>query len=236
MEGHSLPHIDEDEDVIDGFFSSLSNDQVQVACPELVFGTLYDRIGYGTIQNRMFRNIVICRLFNPGSKLKTMDYMERYLHVTYSVDRIYRFLDSLCYRKEEEAMVKFYFITRITKFSQLSIFSTINNLTNVTFDLRFATICGITDEELSTIFTLNIEELAKEYECTPDVMFQKLKMRYDEYHFSRRKEGVPTAGFEKPLVREWHTYLSDTANETFSNRYNVDGKTCSQFIGVRPIY
>ena len=102
MEGPSLPHIYEEEDVIDGFVSSLSNAQVQVAGPELVFGTLYDRIGYGAIRNRMFRNIVICRLFNPGSKLKTVDYMERYLHVTYSVDQIYRFLDNLCYRKEAE--------------------------------------------------------------------------------------------------------------------------------------
>ena len=102
MEGPSLPHIYEEEDVIDGFVSSLNNTQVQVAGPELVFGTLYDRIGYGAIRNRMFRNIVICRLFNPGSKLKTVDYMERYLHVTYSVDQIYRFLDNLCYRKEEE--------------------------------------------------------------------------------------------------------------------------------------
>ena len=102
MEGPSLPHIYEEEDVIDGFVSSLNNAQVQVAGPELVFGTLYDRIGYGAIRNRMFRNIVICRLFNPGSKLKTVDYMERYLHVTYSVDQIYRFLDNLCYRKEEE--------------------------------------------------------------------------------------------------------------------------------------
>ena len=102
MEGPSLPHIYEEEDVIDGFVSSLSNAQVQVAGPELVFGTLYDRIGYGAIRNRMFRDIVICRLFNPGSKLKTVDYMERYLHVTYSVDQIYRFLDNLCYRKEEE--------------------------------------------------------------------------------------------------------------------------------------
>ena len=102
MEGPSLPHIYEEEDVIDGFVSSLSNAQVQVAGPELVFGTLYDRIGYGAIRNRMFRNIVICRLFNPGSKLKTVDYMERYLHVTYSVDLIYRFLDNLCYRKEAE--------------------------------------------------------------------------------------------------------------------------------------
>ena len=102
MEGPSLPHIYEEEEVIDGFVSSLNNAQVQVAGPELVFGTLYDRIGYGAIRNRMFRNIVICRLFNPGSKLKTVDYMERYLHVTYSVDQIYRFLDNLCYRKEEE--------------------------------------------------------------------------------------------------------------------------------------
>ena len=102
MEGPSLPHIYEEEDVIDGFVSSLNNAQVQVAGPELVFGTLYDRIGYGAIRNRMFRNIVICRLFNPGSKLKTVDYMERYLHVTYSVDQIYRFLDNLCYRKEAE--------------------------------------------------------------------------------------------------------------------------------------
>ena len=102
MEGPSLPHIYEEEDVIDGFVSSLNNAQVQVSGPELVFGTLYDRIGYGSIRNSMFRNIVICRLFNPGSKLKTVDYMERYLHVTYSVDQIYRFLDNLCYRKEEE--------------------------------------------------------------------------------------------------------------------------------------
>ena len=102
MEGPSLPHIYEEEDVIDVFVSSLSNTQLQVAGPELVFGTLYDRIGYGVIPNRMFRNIVICRLFNPGSKLKTADYKERYLHVTYSVDQIYRFLDNLCYRKEED--------------------------------------------------------------------------------------------------------------------------------------
>ena len=48
----------------------------------------------------MFRHMVICRLYNPGSKLKTADYLERYLHVSYDISKIYRFLDSLCYRKE----------------------------------------------------------------------------------------------------------------------------------------
>ena len=88
--------------MIDDFVRALNNTQVQVIGPELVFGTLFDRIGYNAIKNEMFRNIVICRLFNPGSKLKTVDYLERYLHVTYSVDQIYRFLDNLCYRKEVE--------------------------------------------------------------------------------------------------------------------------------------
>ena len=101
MEGPSLPHIYEEEKVIDCFVRTLNNAQVQVIGPELVFGTLFDRIGYNAISNEMFRNIVICRLFNPGSKLKTVDYLERYLHVSYSVDQIYRFLDNLCYRKEE---------------------------------------------------------------------------------------------------------------------------------------
>ena len=73
---------------------------MQVIGPKLIFGALYERIGYNAVRNDMFHNIVICRLFNPGSKLKTVDYLERYLHVAYSVDQIYRFLDNLCCRKE----------------------------------------------------------------------------------------------------------------------------------------
>ena len=68
----------------------------------MVFGRLYDRIGYGKIASDMFRHMVICRLFNPGSKLKTVDYLERYLHVRYSLSKVYRFLDNLCYRREDE--------------------------------------------------------------------------------------------------------------------------------------
>lgn len=97
-----LPGIDEDEVGFERFLVGLSNSQVQVIGPELVFGSLYDRIGYGKIAGDMFRHMVICRLFNPGSKLRTVDYLERYLHVRYSLSKVYRFLDSLCYRPEEE--------------------------------------------------------------------------------------------------------------------------------------
>jgi hypothetical protein len=87
---------DEADGSIEDFLSSVSNTQVQVAGPELIFGRLYDRIGYGEIEEEMFRHLVICRLFNPGSKLRTVDYLRRYLGVSYEVGRIYRFLDRLC--------------------------------------------------------------------------------------------------------------------------------------------
>lgn len=50
----------------------------------------------------MFRHLVITRLFSPGSKLKTIDYLFRYQGVSYNISKIYLFLDNLCHRKDEE--------------------------------------------------------------------------------------------------------------------------------------
>lgn len=90
----------EDEIKLEDFLSTISNSQVQVIGPEIIFGTLYDRIGYGRINNELFRHLVITRLFNPGSKLKTIDYLFRYQGVVYNISKIYRFLDNLCFRKD----------------------------------------------------------------------------------------------------------------------------------------
>ena len=95
---------DEDELKLESFVCSLTNAQLQVIGPELIFGTLYDRIGYEQIESSIFRHLVITRLFNPGSKLKTIDYLYRYQGVHYSISKIYRFLDSLCYRKEQDEL------------------------------------------------------------------------------------------------------------------------------------
>lgn len=83
-----LPGIDEEEIGFERFLGQLNNSQIQVVGPELVFGRLYDRIGYDKISSEMFRHMVICRLFNPGSKMKTVDYLERYLHVRYSLSKV----------------------------------------------------------------------------------------------------------------------------------------------------
>ena len=92
--------------------------------------------------------------------------------------------------KAMEAKVRFCFITGITKFSQLSIFSTINNLMNVTMDAKFGAICGITEQELVSTLKEDIGLLAEAYETTWDDMHQKLKLRYDGYRFSEKKEDI----------------------------------------------
>ena len=89
-----------------------------------------------------------------------------------------------------DADLRFVFITGITKFSQLSIFSVINNLTNVSMQPEFSAICGITEEELHTVFAPDIEMLAQEYECNAEEMRLRLKERYDGYHFSGKSADI----------------------------------------------
>ena len=89
-----------------------------------------------------------------------------------------------------DADLRFVFITGITKFSQLSIFSVINNLTNVSMHPEFSAICGITEEELHTVFEEDIAMLAEEYECTVEQMRLRLKERYDGYHFSGKSADI----------------------------------------------
>jgi len=86
--------------------------------------------------------------------------------------------------KANEAFIRFCFITGITKFSQLSIFSTINNLTNISMDAKYSAICGITEEELVAQMAPDMAMLAEEYECAPEEMHDKLKKQYDGYRFS----------------------------------------------------
>ena len=92
--------------------------------------------------------------------------------------------------KASEALIKFCFITGITKFSQLSIFSTINNLKNVTMLPQFSAICGITEHEVKTAMSDGIKTMAAKYDCSVDDMFKKLKLRYDGYHFSEESEDI----------------------------------------------
>ena len=119
--------------------------------------------------------------------------------------------------KASEAMIRFCFITGITKFSQLSIFSTINNLTNISMDSKYAAICGITEEELATQMAPDIAMLAREYECTPEEMHAKLKRQYDGYRFSEVSPDIynPFSLLKCFLQRKLANYWFDSGTPTF---------------------
>ena len=86
--------------------------------------------------------------------------------------------------KKLDPYLEFTFITGITKFSQLSIFSELNNITNISMDEPYAGICGITKEELLTQMREDIDCLAKNLKLTYEETLEKLKANYDGYHFT----------------------------------------------------
>lgn len=86
--------------------------------------------------------------------------------------------------KQCEPMLRLVFLTGITKFSQLSIFSELNNITNISMDEAYAGICGITKEELLTQMSDDIDRLAEKLSITREVAIQQLKDNYDGYHFT----------------------------------------------------
>ena len=86
--------------------------------------------------------------------------------------------------KGNESMLRFVFMTGITKFSQLSIFSELNNIKNVSMDEPYAGICGITKEEMMTQMSDDIDALAEHLELSREETIQELKDHYDGYHFT----------------------------------------------------
>ena len=80
--------------------------------------------------------------------------------------------------------IRFVFITGITKFSQLSIFSELNNLENISMLEPYAAVCGISEEEMLTQMDQDIDILAKKMGLSREDMLGKLKNKYDGYHFT----------------------------------------------------
>ncbi len=83
------------------FIGQLRNAQIHTVGPELIFGALFDRIGFGAIKEKLFRHLTLARLAFPISKRKTVDYLRRYRGIEISEDAIYRFLDKLNDRYKE---------------------------------------------------------------------------------------------------------------------------------------
>ena len=86
--------------------------------------------------------------------------------------------------KDSDPYLQFVFLTGITKFSQLSIFSELNNLKNISMLTDYAGVCGITAEEMLTAMSDYIDDFAEAQEITREEAIEGLKRQYDGYHFT----------------------------------------------------
>ncbi len=87
--------VSETDTAIDQVFESLNNASVRTVGPEIIYGKIFDHIGFNKIGEELFRHLVIARLAFPLSKLKTIDYLYRFQGVLLDIDALYRFLDKL---------------------------------------------------------------------------------------------------------------------------------------------
>jgi hypothetical protein len=113
------------------------------------------------------------------------------LHKATDVDAVRHIMrDLYSPLKELDTYLRFVFFTGISMFSQLSIFSELNNLDIISNDKEYASLCGITERELLDNFKEGIEKMAMRYGCSTDEMIAKLKSSYDGYHFAEGTEGL----------------------------------------------
>lgn len=116
--------------------------------------------------------------------------------------------------KSSAEHIKLVFLTGVSRFSKLSVFSDLNNLRDITFENEFADICGITEDELLANFHLGIDRLAKTERITFEEACQLLKKNYDGYRFSATGSDI---------YNPW-SLLNCLSSSQVANYWNYSGK------------
>lgn len=119
--------------------------------------------------------------------------------------------------KSCDEYIKFAFLTGVTKFGKVSIFSDLNHLTDISLDSRFADICGITETELHDYFDEGIQELADANGMSKEDCYARLKRDFDGYHFSIDGPGMynPFSVLNAIGRRQFGDYWFETGTPTF---------------------
>lgn len=136
--------------------------------------------------------------------------------------------------KANDAHIKFIFITGITKFSQLSIFSELNNLNLISMDDAYASICGITEDEMKTQMKPEIEDFAESLGKTFDQTCDILKRKYDGYHFSQKSPDIynPFSLLSALSKKDLGSYWFGTGTPTFlaeqMKKFDIEPETIDE--------
>ncbi len=130
--------------------------------------------------------------------------------------------------KDLDPKLRFIFITGITKFSQMSIFSALNNLIDMSLDARYEGLCGITKDEMTTVLKEDLEEFATHNGITYEQTVKKFKERYDGYHFSTEKQDIfnPYSVFSALDSKQLNNYWFDTGTPSslikLINKFDIE--------------
>jgi len=113
--------------------------------------------------------------------------------------------------------LRYVFLTGITKFSQLSIFSELNNIKNISMDKTYAAICGISEEEIRTQMKEDVNWFADGLRITPEEVLAKLKENYDGYHFTYPSPDIynPFSLMNAFTDREFKSYWFGSGTPTY---------------------
>ena len=119
--------------------------------------------------------------------------------------------------KSADKYLRFVFLTGVTKFSQVSVFSDLNQLNDISMDYDYGTLCGITHEELVQNFSPEIEAFAKVNGLTKEETIEQMTRQYDGYHFHPSAEGVynPFSVLNAFYKKEFGNYWFQTGTPTF---------------------
>ena len=119
--------------------------------------------------------------------------------------------------KSMDPYIKFAFLTGVTKFGKVSVFSDLNNLMDISMDAEYYDICGITQQELLTYFAPEVEALAEANEMTKEECVEKLRKEYDGYHFHPNVKGMynPFSVLNTLKRKEFGSYWFETGTPTY---------------------
>ena len=118
--------------------------------------------------------------------------------------------------KSKGEQTKFCFLTGVSKIGKLSVFSTLNNLTDISLNADYADICGISENELRKYFDESVSELASTHSITHEECYAKLKRMYDGYHFCEVSDGMynPFSILNTFYAKQFRKYWFETGTPT----------------------
>lgn len=196
---------------------SVLNDSIDTWCNQ------YEVTVTGETPSLRFKNAIIALHKKTGQKvvflvdeydkplLQTLDNKQLQSEIRNELKAFYGILKPL------DEHVQFGFFTGVTKFSKVSVFSDLNNLTDISMDARYVEICGITEKEIRHVLDNQTDEMAEANNVSKEECYAKLKQAYDGYHFEADTVGIynPYSLFNALSTKSFKDYWFETGTPSY---------------------